>query len=204
MRSALGCSNRSQPRLTTSSACPLHLRRDVTQYLQPLLEDEPVGSAAPPGLHESCTLGPLTMETGGFAPVVVRRGLAGPVRIGADTRRWTLQRSSSLTLPNSAAVSDVAFSPLAPHDVAAASGPTVAIVDPHSGTVRRTLARFRDIARSPCYKPDGRLLVAGCDNGTVQLFDLSSRSVLRTFNGHPRYVALCISSLLQAMMILRQ
>jgi WD40 repeat protein len=128
------------------------------------------------------------METGGFAPVVVRQGLAGPARVSADARRWTLQRSSTVALPNSAAVTNVTFSPLAPHDVAAASGPTVAIVDPHSGTVRRTLARFRDFARSPDFKPDGRLLVAGCDNGTVQLFDLSSRSVLRVFNGHPRYV----------------
>lgn len=126
------------------------------------------------------------METSGFAPVVVRHGISGSARAAAGTRRWTLQRSSCVTLPNSAAVTDISFSPLAPHDVAAASGPSVAIVDPHSGTVRRTLARFRDTARSPCFKPDGRLLVAGCDNGTVQLFDLSSRSVLRTFNAHPR------------------
>lgn len=128
------------------------------------------------------------METSGFAPVVVRRGISGSARAVAGTRKWTLQRSSSVTLPNSSAVTDISFSPLAPHDVAAASGPSVAIVDPHSGTVRRTLARFRDTARSPCFKPDGRLLVAGCDNGTVQLFDLASRSVLRTFNAHPRYV----------------
>jgi U3 small nucleolar RNA-associated protein 15 len=124
------------------------------------------------------------METGGFAPVVVRRGLAGPARVGAEARRWTLQRAASVALPNAAAVTDLTFSPLAPHDVAAASGPTVAIIDPHTGAVRRTLARFRDAARSPDFKPDGRLLVAGCDNGTVQLFDLSSRSVLRVFNGH--------------------
>lgn len=124
------------------------------------------------------------MDTETFAPVVIRRGLPGPARITAETRRWTLRRAASTTLPHGAAVTNLTFSPLAPHDVAAASGPTVAILDPHSGGVRRTLARFRDVARSPDFKSDGRLLVAGCDNGTVQLFDLSSRSVLRVFNRH--------------------
>lgn len=128
------------------------------------------------------------METGGFVPIVVRKGGNEAAGTVASSRKWALQRSSALTLPNSAAVTDLSFSPLAPHDVAAASGPSVAIVDPHSGTVRRTLARFRDTARSPCFKPDGRLLVAGCDNGTVQLFDLASRSVLRMFNAHPSAV----------------
>jgi U3 small nucleolar RNA-associated protein 15 len=123
-------------------------------------------------------------SSGDFAPVVVRRGLAGPARVGADARKWALTRATSVQLPNSGAISDLTFSPLAPHDVAAASGPSVAILDTHAGSVRRTLARFRDIARSPDYKPDGRLLVAGCDNSTVQLFDMSSRAVLRVFNGH--------------------
>lgn len=124
------------------------------------------------------------METNTFAPVVVRRGRAGPARVSAESRRWTLSPSASLVLSQQAAVTDLAFSPLYPHDVAAASGPAVTIIDPNAGAVRRTLARFRDVARSPDFKPDGRLLVAGCDNGTVQLFDLSSRAVLRVFKGH--------------------
>jgi U3 small nucleolar RNA-associated protein 15 len=116
-----------------------------------------------------------------YLPVVVPRGPAGPARVGADVRRWTLSSGSSLRVPHPAAVTDLAFSPLSPHDVAAASGPTVVILDPRAAAVRRSLARFRDVAHSPNYKHDGRLLVAGCDNGTVQLFDLASRAILRVF-----------------------
>jgi WD40 repeat protein len=138
------------------------------------------------------------MERAQFAPVVVRRGLSGPARVCADARRWALAPGASVKLANATAVTDLTFSPLAPHDVAAACGPSVAIIDPHARSVRRTLSRFRDIARSPDYKPDGRLLVAGCDNSTVQLFDMSSRAVLRVFNGHEGYVCSLFCSFLCA------
>jgi U3 small nucleolar RNA-associated protein 15 len=116
-----------------------------------------------------------------FVPVAVPRGPAGPARVGADVRRWTLSSASSVRVPHPAPVTDLSFSPLAPYDVAAASGPAVIVVDPRAAAVRRSIARFRDVAHSPRFKHDGRLLVAGCDNGTVQLFDLASRAVLRVF-----------------------
>lgn len=127
------------------------------------------------------------MESSDFLPVVVRRGFSGRARLGSETRKWNLARSASSHLPHGA-VTGLTFSPLSPHDVAAASGPSVAILDPQTGSIRRTIARFKDVAHSPDYKPDGRLLTAGSENGTVQVFDLSSRAVLRIFKGHGRYV----------------
>lgn len=122
-------------------------------------------------------------EPADFLPIVVRRGLRGSALTGPETRKWTLNRQCALNL-GGGAVTGVTFSPLFPHDVAAASGPSISIIDPQLGSVRRSLARFRDVAHCPDYKPDGRLLAAGCKNGTVQVFDLSSRVILRTFRAN--------------------
>lgn len=50
--------------------------------------------------------------------------------------------------------------------------------------VIRTFSRFKDVARSGSFRADGKLLVAGDDSGLVQVFDASSRSVLRQLKGH--------------------
>lgn len=119
-----------------------------------------------------------------FAPVVVRRsGRVGPVRQTAEARQWSSLKSVvSEVLPSP--VTKVSFSPRAPYEMAAASGLSVSLIDAQAGQVRRTLGRFKDVAHSPSFKPDGRLLVAGSENGVTQVFDLSSRAVLRLFKGH--------------------
>lgn len=83
-----------------------------------------------------------------------------------------------------AAVTHVAFSPVAPHDIAASAGFSVALVGSRAGTLKRTLARFKHVAYCAGFKPDGRLLVAGDAGGGARVFDLGSRSVLREFRGH--------------------
>lgn len=89
-------------------------------------------------------------------------------------------------------VSRIEFSPAEPHEAAVTAGSSVALLHARSSTVRRRLSRFKDIARGGSYKGDGRLLVAGGDNGVVQVFDLASRAILRTFAGHKGYVdAVC-------------
>ncbi|UZJ56299.1 hypothetical protein CBS101457_005619 [Exobasidium rhododendri] len=50
--------------------------------------------------------------------------------------------------------------------------------------VTKTFARFKDVARGGSFRADGKLLVAGDDSGLIQVFDASSRSVLRTLRGH--------------------
>lgn len=85
-------------------------------------------------------------------------------------------------------VSRLEFSPADPHEAAVTAGSSVALLDARSSAVRRRLSRFKDIARGGSYKGDGRLLVAGGDNGVVQVFDLASRGILRTFTGHKGYV----------------
>lgn len=51
---------------------------------------------------------------------------------------------------------------------------------------KKTITRFRDIAYSGTFRPDGQLVVAGGETGVVQVFDPGSRAVLRQMKGHSR------------------
>jgi U3 small nucleolar RNA-associated protein 15 len=53
---------------------------------------------------------------------------------------------------------------------------------------QRTFSRFKDKAYAGTFRPDGRLLGAGGEDGVVQVFDANSRAVLRQFVGHRRPV----------------
>jgi U3 small nucleolar RNA-associated protein 15 len=48
----------------------------------------------------------------------------------------------------------------------------------------KTISRFKDVAYSARIRNDGKLLIAGDNSGIIQLFDLSSRAILRTLRGH--------------------
>lgn len=50
----------------------------------------------------------------------------------------------------------------------------------------KTFTRFRDTAYSGRFRSDGQLLVAGCEDKVVRLFDVSGKAALRTFRGHTK------------------
>eukprot|EP01098_Paradermamoeba_levis_P009859 TRINITY_DN4126_c0_g1_i1.p1 TRINITY_DN4126_c0_g1~~TRINITY_DN4126_c0_g1_i1.p1 ORF type:complete len:520 (+),score=119.22 TRINITY_DN4126_c0_g1_i1:109-1668(+) len=89
-----------------------------------------------------------------------------------------------ILLKQMAAITHVEFSPTAPHNFAVTSSTRVQIFDPNTNQAEKTISRFKDVAYSGSFRQDGRLLVAGGENSVVQLFDLNSRSILRTFRGH--------------------
>jgi U3 small nucleolar RNA-associated protein 15 len=55
---------------------------------------------------------------------------------------------------------------------------------PRTGKVIKTITRFKDTARGAEIRKDGKLIVAGGDEGIVQVFDINSRAILRTMKGH--------------------
>jgi U3 small nucleolar RNA-associated protein 15 len=67
---------------------------------------------------------------------------------------------------------------------AVSSATRVQVYDMKSTKVTKTFSRFKDVTRGGTFRADGKLLVAGDDSGLVQVFDASSRSVLRTLRGH--------------------
>lgn len=58
------------------------------------------------------------------------------------------------------------------------------IYAPKTGKVAKTITRFKDTARGGEFRKDGKLVVAGGDDGVVQVFDVNSRAILRTMKEH--------------------
>ncbi len=50
----------------------------------------------------------------------------------------------------------------------------------------KTFSRFQDGVHSGSYRNDGKLLVAGSEEGAIKLFDVVGKALLRVFKGHAR------------------
>ncbi|EST08951.1 WD40 repeat [Kalmanozyma brasiliensis GHG001] len=67
---------------------------------------------------------------------------------------------------------------------AVTTGARVQIYSMRNSRVSKTISRFKDVARSANFRSDGRLMVAGDDSGLIQVFDTTSRAILRSMRGH--------------------
>ena len=52
----------------------------------------------------------------------------------------------------------------------------------------KTISRFDDVAHGVEIRRDGRVMVAGDESGTIQVFDVNSRAILRTWKEHKQPV----------------
>ncbi|KAK2152842.1 hypothetical protein LSH36_316g03012 [Paralvinella palmiformis] len=82
------------------------------------------------------------------------------------------------------AVTHVEFSPVEPYNYAVTSSVRVQVHSNHDEEIIKTFSCFREVAYCGSYRNDGRLLVAGDDEGLVRLFDVARKTLLRTFRGH--------------------
>ncbi|OCF58551.1 U3 small nucleolar RNA-associated protein 15 [Kwoniella mangroviensis CBS 10435] len=89
-----------------------------------------------------------------------------------------------LFIKHPSSITHIHFNPAKPHRYAITSSTRVLIYAPRTGKVVKTISRFKDTARSGEFRKDGKLLVAGDDEGQIQVFDVNSRAVLRTMKGH--------------------
>ena len=120
-----------------------------------------------------------------FAPTEIERPRR-PVAPGADGP-WRGFRQP-LIFRHKSAPSSISFSPVVPFDFAVASSLQVDVFSTQTNAIYRTLTRFKDIVRCASYRHDGKLLAAGDEGGNTQLFDMGSRTVMRSFGGHSRAV----------------
>ena len=60
------------------------------------------------------------------------------------------------------------------------------IYGPFSQEPVQTFTRFKDTPYCRRYRSDGQMLVAGCEDSVVRLFDVSGRVALRMFKGHSK------------------
>jgi len=107
------------------------------------------------------------------------------LRETAEARWWKgLRPASSLKL--SGGVTHLDFCAASPHHLAATAGTRVLSYTGGFGPLRprRAFNRFKDVAYGGTWRDDGAALIAGGADGAVQIFDTSSRSLLRRLTGH--------------------
>ncbi|KAG9317674.1 Trp-Asp repeat-containing protein [Chiua virens] len=123
-----------------------------------------------------------------YQPVVVqRRPRPQGTRHSPESRYWR-QFKRPVFIKEYAPVTAVHFAPTKPHRYAVTAATRVQIYAPRTQKVVKTISRFKDVARSAHLRHDGSLLVAGDDTGLVQVFDINSRAILRTFDSHKQPV----------------
>lgn len=84
--------------------------------------------------------------------------------------------SSSSSLPSSSSAAQSA------NDLfAVTTGTRVQLYSIRTRKLVKTIARFGDVARSGELRGDGRVLAAGDDSGVVQVFEVGSRAILKTW-----------------------
>uniref|UniRef100_A0A1A9WMA4 U3 small nucleolar RNA-associated protein 15 homolog n=1 Tax=Glossina brevipalpis TaxID=37001 RepID=A0A1A9WMA4_9MUSC len=100
-----------------------------------------------------------------------------------DTEYWK-KLSVPTLVKEFGAIDFVDFNPIEPHYFAVTCSVRVQIYNPITKLVVKNLSRFQETAYGGTFRQDGRLLVAGDEQGLVKLFDTSSKNVLRLFKGH--------------------
>jgi U3 small nucleolar RNA-associated protein 15 len=103
-----------------------------------------------------------------YQGVVIQRHPPTGTKQNPETKYWR-QFKSPVFIKDRTPVTGLHFSPTRPHRYAVTSGARVQIYSPKTQKVFKTIARFKEVARSGNIRADGKLLVAGDDSGLVQV-----------------------------------
>ncbi|NWY56358.1 UTP15 protein, partial [Chionis minor] len=122
-----------------------------------------------------------------YKPVVVQAAPKLGEKITQDTLYWRGYKTP-VQIKEFGAVNKIHFSPVSPYNYAVTASSRIHIYGRYSQEPIKTFSRFRDAAYCATYRDDGNLLVAGSEEGSIRLFDLSGRAPLRQFDGHTKAV----------------
>ena len=122
---------------------------------------------------------------GTYLKLPVKRYAPRSIRETAEGRYWRAYKSPAL-LNQVSQVTSVAFAEAYPHHLAVTSSARVTVYNSKSRRPHKVFQRFKDVAYSGVLRADGKALAVGGQQGWVQLFDTSSRAVLRKFTLHTR------------------
>ncbi|KAI9667032.1 MAG: hypothetical protein M1829_005572 [Trizodia sp. TS-e1964] len=118
---------------------------------------------------------------------------AGPAPTSPEQQYWRSFKSAQLiSSPSSYGVTSISYpgplnalsTPSANDLFAVTSGLRVQLYSIRTRKLIKTITRFDNVAHSGHIRSDGRVLVAGDDTGTIQVFDISSRAILKTWKVH--------------------
>jgi U3 small nucleolar RNA-associated protein 15 len=141
-----------------------------------------------------------------YQPVIPgKHAKPAPEKHSVESRYWRSFKSP-VFVKEYAPVTSVHFALSKPHRYAVTAAARVHIYAPRTQKITKTIARFKDVARSGFIRDDGKLLVAGDDSGLIQvtsfpstfcdihplshgqIFDVNSRAILRTLDAHKQPV----------------
>ena len=115
-----------------------------------------------------------------YQPVIPgKHAKPAPEKHSVESRYWRSFKSP-VFVKEYAPVTSVHFALSKPHRYAVTAAARVHIYAPRTQKITKTIARFKDVARSGFIRDDGKLLVAGDDSGLIQVTSLSSTSVTST------------------------
>lgn len=104
-----------------------------------------------------------------YQPVVPgKHEKPAPEKHSIESRYWRSFKSP-VFVKEYAPVTSVHFTFAKPHKYAVTAATRVHIYAPRTQKIIKTIARFKDVARSGFIRDDGKLLVAGDDSGLIQV-----------------------------------
>ncbi|KAF7250296.1 hypothetical protein EYD10_03822, partial [Varanus komodoensis] len=122
-----------------------------------------------------------------YKPVIVQSFPKLGEKVTKDTLYWKNYKAP-IQIKEFGAVNKIDFSPIPPYNYAVTASSRIHIYGRYSQEPVKTFSRFKDVAYCATYRDDGKLLVAGSEDGSVRLFDISGRAPLRQFDGHTKAV----------------
>ncbi|TVY13209.1 U3 small nucleolar RNA-associated protein 15 [Lachnellula arida] len=119
----------------------------------------------------------------------------GPAPLTPEQQYWKGFKSSQ-NIPSQSPITHISFPPppsnlLLPSTndyFAVTTGTRVQIFSIRTRKLIKTITRFSDIAHSAEIRRDGRVMVAGDETGKIQVFDVNSRAILKTWEEHKQPV----------------
>uniref|UniRef100_A0A665WN40 U3 small nucleolar RNA-associated protein 15 homolog n=1 Tax=Echeneis naucrates TaxID=173247 RepID=A0A665WN40_ECHNA len=108
-------------------------------------------------------------------------------KVTQDTVYWKNYKAP-IQIKEFGAVTNINFSPVAPHNFAVTAFTRIHIYGPFSHEPVKSFTRFKDTAYCGRFRSDGQLLVAGCEDSVVRLFDVNGKVALRMYKGHTKAV----------------
>lgn len=129
-------------------------------------------------------------------PLQPVKNAQGPSPITPEQSYWRSFKSQlSVSSPSNNPITHIS-SPLPPSssiaqisdNFAVTNGARVQIYSIRTRRLGKTISRFDDIAHSAEIRRDGRIMVVGDDGGVIQVFDINSRAILKTWNEHKQPV----------------
>ncbi|KAG9272989.1 U3 small nucleolar RNA-associated protein 15 homolog [Astyanax mexicanus] len=108
-------------------------------------------------------------------------------KVTEDTLYWKNYKAP-VQIKEFGAVTKIEFSPVAPHNYVVTASTRIQVYRPQSQEPVQSFTRFRDTAYGGSFRGDGKLVVAGSEEGLIRLFDVGGRVALRQFRGHSKAV----------------